>query len=108
MTFTPSATSSFVAGSVFWGMVWSILVKVDELARLIGFKNTRYGDRMLIWIRQHKILTVSCTEVVNYTVHGITSPLSVTFALGGTLMNILMVFIIVPIVCKFKRLGDLA
>ena len=31
MTFTPSATSSFSAGAVFWGMVWIVVFKLDEL-----------------------------------------------------------------------------
>ena len=30
MTFTPSATSSFSAGAVFWGLVWATLGKLNE------------------------------------------------------------------------------
>jgi hypothetical protein len=32
MTFTPSATSSSVAGSAFWSMVWAILANADYYA----------------------------------------------------------------------------
>ena len=39
MTFTPSATSSFSAGAVFWGMIWATLGKLNELAHFVGFKN---------------------------------------------------------------------
>ncbi len=40
MTFTPSATSSFSAGAVFWGMVWATLGKLNELAHFVGFKKS--------------------------------------------------------------------
>jgi len=30
MTFTPSSTSSFTAGAVFWSMVWAGLGKLNE------------------------------------------------------------------------------
>ena len=41
MTFTPSATSSFSAGAVFWGMVWATLGKLNELAHFVGFKKVQ-------------------------------------------------------------------
>ena len=75
MTFTPSATSSFSAGAVFWGMVWATLGKLNELVHFVGF-----------------------------TVHGISSPLGVTFALGGTVLNMFMVIFIVPIWCRLSNL----
>ena len=79
MTFTPSATSSFSAGAVFWAMVWSVVVKLDELLKLVPFYHpkARVSDRILIWVRSHKILTVTCTEIVNYSIHGVESPLGV-------------------------------
>ena len=30
MTFTPSSTSSFSAGAVFWGMIWATLGKLNS------------------------------------------------------------------------------
>ena len=106
MTFTPSATSSFSAGAVFWAMVWSVVVKLDELLKLVPFYHpkARVSDRILVWVRSHKILTVTCTEILNYSIHGVESPLGVTFALGGTLVNILMVTFIVPIWCRLSNL----
>lgn len=106
MTFTPSATSSFCAGSVFWAMMWSIAIKVDELLQLVPFYHPkgRVSDKFLSWARSHKLLTVTCTEVVNYSIHGVESPLGVTFALGGTLMNLIMVFFVVPIICRLRGL----
>jgi hypothetical protein len=103
MTFTPSATSSFSAGAVFWGMVWIVVFKLDELAKLFGIKNSQVSRKTLMWVKSHKALAVTTTELVNYSVHGIESPLSVTFALGGTLMNVIMVFIVIPLLCRVNK-----
>ena len=59
---------------------------------------------MLRWINAHKVVTVTLTEAVNYSVHGITNPLGVVFALGGTLVNTFMVTLIVPIWCRLSKL----
>jgi len=100
MTFTPSATSSFSAGAVFWGMVWATLGKLNELVHFVGFKKSNPRQAVLRWINAHKVVTIT----LNYSVHGISSPLGVTFALGGTLVNAFMVTFIVPIWCRLSNL----
>jgi hypothetical protein len=104
MIFTPSATSSFSAGAVFWGMVWATLGKLNELVHFLGFKKSHPREILLRWINAHKVVTITLTEAVNYSVHGISSPLGVTFALGGTLVNLCMVTFIVPIWCRLSKL----
>ena len=104
MTFTPSATSSFSACAVFWGMIWATLGKLNELVHSVGFKKSNPRQAVLRWINAHKVATITLTEAVNYSVHGISSPLGVTFALGGTLVNALMVTFIVPIWCRLSNL----
>ena len=104
MTFTPSATSSFSAGAVFWGMVWATLGKLNELVHFVGFKKSNPRQTVLRWINAHKVVTITLTEAVNYSVHGISSPLGVVFALGGTLVNAFMVTFIVPILCRLSNL----
>jgi hypothetical protein len=104
MTFTPSATSSFSAGAVFWGLVWGTLGKANELVHFLGFKKSHPRQTLLRWINAHKVIAITLTEGVNYSVHGISSPLGVTFALGGTLVNIFMVTFIVPIWCRLSNL----
>jgi hypothetical protein len=104
MTFTPSSTSSFTAGAVFWSMVWAGLGKLNELARFVGFKRSKPRETALRWINAHKVITLTGTEIVNYSVHGISSPLGVTSALGGTIVNVLMVTFVVPIWCRLSRL----
>jgi hypothetical protein len=104
MTFTPSSASSFSAGAVFWSMVWAGLGKLNELARFVGFKRAKPKETALRWINSHKVITLTATEIVNYSVHGISSPLAVTFAIGGTLVNVLMVAVVVPIWYRLSRL----
>lgn len=97
MTFTPSATSSFTAGALFWSMVWAGVGKLDQIVRFLGFKNRRPRRMVVRWINSHKVIALTITEAVNYGVHGITNPLGVTFALGGTIVNVFMILFIVPI-----------
>ena len=104
MTFTPSATSSFSAGAVFWGMVWATLGKLDELVHFVGFKKSNPRQTVLRWINDHKVVTITLTEAVNYSVHGISSPIGVVFALGGTMVNAFMVTFIVPIWYRLSNL----
>jgi len=104
MVFTPSATSSFSAGAVFWGMVWASVAKLDELARFMGFKHAKPRQKVLGWVNSHKVVTLLGTESFNYAVHGISSTLGVTFALGGTLVNLLFVSVVTPIWCRLGRL----
>jgi hypothetical protein len=85
-------------------MVWATLGKLDELVHFVGFKKSNPRQAVLRWINAHKVVTITLTEAVNYSVHGISSPLGVTFALGGTLVNILMVTFIVPIWCRLSNL----
>ena len=106
MIFTPSSTSSFSAGAVFWGLIWTTLGKLNELVRFLGFRKANPREALLRWINSHKVVTITMTEAVNYSVHGISSPLGVTFALGGTLVNVFMVTFIVPIWCRLFKLEN--
>jgi hypothetical protein len=85
-------------------MIWATLGKLNELVHSVGFKKSNPRQAVLRWINAHKVATITLTEAVNYSVHGISSPLGVTFALGGTLVNALMVTFIVPIWCRLSNL----
>jgi hypothetical protein len=43
------------------------------------------------------------TELFNFGIHGVESPSGVTFALGSTLVNIGMIFVVVPLRQLFRR-----
>jgi len=98
-SFTPTATSAAVAGFGFWALVWAIALKLDVLASLFGFHDRAYSKAVQRWINSNKGLTLCITEVTNFSIHGITNPAAVTFAIGGTIFNILFVCVINPILC---------
>ena len=94
LALTPTAQSSAIAGFVLWFVGWMTLFKVDHLPFIGRFIRK---DRMIDWISHNKVLTLMCTEVFNFGVHGISQATSVTFALGGTAFNALMIFVLLPL-----------
>jgi len=100
MQLTPTAQSSAIAGFALWLVGWATLFKVDHIP-FIGryFKK----ERIIEWIMANKVLTLLMTEILNFGVHGISNPASVTFALGGTVFNALMVFVFLPITMWRKK-----
>lgn len=105
-TFTPTAASAVTAGFGFWALVWAVLAKIDTVLTLFGFKRTQYGKRGRKWINANKGLALCITEVFNFSVHGITNPAAVTFAIGGTIFNALYIFFINPVICWRDKKND--
>jgi hypothetical protein len=102
-TFTPTAASAAVAGFGFYALVWSIALKLDTIAALFGFRDRSFSKRVRRWINENKGLTLCITEVINFSIHGITNPAAVTFAIGGTIFNILFVCLLNPLMCIRDR-----
>jgi hypothetical protein len=94
MTLTPTSQSSLFAGAVLWLVGWLTFFKVDKIPYIGRFINR---ERILNWMLKNKVLTLLCTEIFNFGVHGISNPASVTFALGGTAFNSLMIFLFLPL-----------
>jgi hypothetical protein len=105
MNLTPSTKGSFIAGVGLWCLIWASLFKADEIAQAGGFQRWVSSDQCLRWIRQHKSASLLGTELFNYGTHGISDPLGVTFALGGTLVNVLMIYVLLPLLDRVKRGG---
>jgi hypothetical protein len=95
MNITPSAKSSFVAGIGFWVLLWLAILKLDEIAACLRLRRWLNTERCLNWVNQHKALALLGSECCNYSVHGISNPLGVTFALGGTLTNLIVICFLV-------------
>ena len=104
MTLTPSSRSSFIAGVGLWCLIWAALFKADEIAEAGGFQRWVSSERCLRWIRNHKSTSLIGTELVNYSHTGL-DPLGVTFALGGTLVNSVVIYLLLPILERAKRGG---
>ena len=104
MQVTPSMRGSFFAGIGLWVLVWALLFKGDEIAKAGGFERWVSSDRCLQWIRTHKSTSLIGTELFNYGHTGL-DPLGVTFALGGTLVNAMVIYFLLPLLDRAKRGG---
>lgn len=94
MMLTPTAQSSAIAGFALWLVGWMTFFKIDHLPFIGRFVNK---ERCIDWIMANKVLTLLITEIFNFGVHGISNATSVTFALGGTAFNSLMIFMFLPV-----------
>jgi hypothetical protein len=103
MTLTPSTKGAFFAGIGLWLMLWLALFKLDEVVGDTLLSRWIYTERCTKWIAQHRSTTLLGTELCNYSVHGIAQPDGVVFALGGTLVNALMIFGTLPLRLLLKR-----
>jgi len=101
---TPSSRSSFIAGIGLWCLLWLSLFKADEIAQAGGFQRWISSQGCLRWIREHKSTSLIGTEVCNYAHTGL-GPMGVTFALGGTLTNVIFIYLVLPILDRAKRIG---
>jgi hypothetical protein len=87
MIFTPSSTSSYIAGAGFWATVWAMLFKADTFAP----KKLKVRRKIFRWIGKHPVEAIVVSELTNYGIHGVSNPLSVMTAIGGTVVNTIMV-----------------
>ena len=97
MQVTPTMRGSFFAGIGLWVLVWALL-------KAGGFERWVNSDRCLSWIRNHKSTSLIGTELCNYAHTGL-DPLGVTFAIGGTLVNALVIYLLLPMLDRAKRNG---
>ena len=95
--FTPTASSSFFAGIGLWSVVWSAVYKIESVAKMFGLGRFVNKELILEWINGNRVVTLLSTEVLNFGIHGVENPNSTTMALGGTPLNFIMIFIVVPV-----------
>jgi len=102
MNLTPSQKGSFLAGVALWVLIWASVWKADDIAEAMRIQRWFNSTRCLRWIGQHKSTSLLGTELVNYGTHGL-DPLGVSFSLGGTLVNVLFIYLFLPCLEKLLR-----
>ena len=102
MDLTPSSKSAALAGAGFWVLIWSIVFKIDVVLKLFKLE-LGLREKILDFVRKEKGFSLMITEGINFGIHGFTNPVAVTFALGGTVVNAIMVMIGIPLWCKARR-----
>ncbi len=103
MTLTPTTKGAFLAGIALWVMLWLGLFKLDEIVEETVWKRWISSDACVRWISRHRGTTLLGTELVNYGTHGITQPDGVVFAAGGTIVNLLMILVVLPLRAVLRR-----
>lgn len=94
--FTPTASSQFIAGFTFWAVIWSLIIKIDKLAKLAKLDRWISSKKILDWINENKVLALLCSEFVNFCLHDPSTASGTTTLIGGTLFNSLMIFVFMP------------
>jgi hypothetical protein len=92
---TPSQKGSFLAGVGLWVLIWASVWKADDIAQAMRIERWFNSVRCIRWIGRHKSASLLGTELVNYGTHGL-DPLGVSFSLGGTLVNVLVIYLLLP------------
>lgn len=93
MLLTPTMVGAILAGICLWLMFWAALHKIGEIPYVQDMLTT---NDCLDWIQDRPGLVILLTEATNYLVHGISSPVGVGFAMGGTIVNLLAVYGYIP------------
>jgi hypothetical protein len=90
---TPTLIGSLLAGALFYALLWVALHKVDEIPYVNGLVTSK---QCLSWIKTHQGATLLITEGLSALLHGVASPASVFFNLGGTALNAAVLFGYLP------------
>jgi len=94
MLLTPTFIGSLLAGIACWLLFWYGISHVDS----IPYLNQYLSRKMILeWIRRNPQLALMLTELVNIGLHGVGSAAAVLFTFGGTLVNVAMIFGVVPV-----------
>jgi hypothetical protein len=93
MLLTPTMIGAVLAGICLWLLFWAALHKIGEIPYVSECLTT---NQCLDWIQERPGLALLLTEATNYLVHGVSSPVGVGFAMGGTLVNMLFVYGYIP------------
>ena len=99
MNLTPSQKGSFLAGIGLWVLIWASVWKADDVAQAMRLQRWINSSRCIRWIGRHKSTSLLGTELVNYGTHGL-DPVGVSFSLGGTLVNVLFIYLLLPFLEK--------
>ena len=110
MNLTPTQRGSFLAGVCLWLLLWAAVFKSDEIAELDSVSRwinllglgPHPAERCIRWVTQNKSTALIGTEFCNYAHTGL-DPMGVSFAMGGTLTNLIVIFILLPMLNRAKR-----
>jgi hypothetical protein len=97
MFVTPSNTGSMIAGVGVGIFGWSLAEKADKVPFVGRLYTHDRKERAFSWASRNKTMALLALECLNFGTHGISDANAVLFALGNTLVNVLGLWIYLPL-----------
>ena len=97
MILTPSNTGNVAAGAGVGLFAWGAFLKSDKIPWIKKLMTPKRKESTLSWVNSNKGMTLLGLEAVNFSIHGVTEANGVFFALGNTCINIIMLWVWLPI-----------
>lgn len=97
MLITPTNTGSAIAGACVGLFGWSLTLKGDQIPLIKRVYTAERKERLFSWMNGNKSMALLALEACNYSIHGVTDANAVLFAGGNTLVNILGLWIYLPL-----------
>jgi hypothetical protein len=103
MIVTPTNTGSAIAGASVGVFGWSIVLKGTEIPFIKGFYTRQRREQLFAWMNGNKSMALLALESLNYGLHGVTDANAVIFALGNTIVNVLGLWVYLPLRQNWAR-----
>ncbi len=97
MVITPTNTGSAIAGASVGVFGWSLTLKGDQIPFIKRFYTVERKEKLFSWMNGNKSMALLTLEAWNFGIHGITDANAVIFALGNTVVNVLGLWIYLPL-----------
>jgi hypothetical protein len=97
MIVTPTNTGSAIAGACVGIFGWSLALKATEVPTVNRVYTVRRREQLLAWANANRGIALLALETLNFTIHGITNADAVIFALGNTAVNIIGLWLYLPL-----------
>jgi len=97
MIITPSNTGSIIAGAGVGVFGWSLALKGNKIPFIKRFYTSERKEKMFTWASGNKTMALLALEGINFGIHGITSANAVLLALGNTVVNVLGLWVYLPL-----------
>jgi hypothetical protein len=97
MLITPTNTGSAIAGASVGVFGWSLAFKGDQIPLIQRVYTAKRKEKLFAWMNANKSLALLALETCNYSIHGVTDANAVIFALGNTLVNVVGLWVYLPL-----------
>ena len=97
MVITPTNTGSLIAGATVGLFGWSLALKGNQIPFIRRVYTGERKEALFWWMFSNKGTALLALEALNFATHGVTEANSVLFALGNTIVNVLGLWIYLPL-----------